>query len=483
MEHETNTFSPVPTPWDSFGPNGPYIGKEVTAAMKGTKTPIGAFIDLANKINADIRTPIAGLALPSGPVDLVAFQKFCDLICEEVSIGCDAVFLDLHGAMVVKNGSLDGEGTLLKKIRNINSKVPIAVSLDLHANVTEDIVNNCDVIVGYKTYPHIDMYETGYLAGSILLKSLKQEINPVMAWINQPILAHTLKMDTKEGAMAKLAAIAQSSETGDVLAASAFGGFPMADIPTAGMSSVVVTDGNKKLAKTTCNKIMQLAWTNRSEFIWEDIPLVKSIKKAARIDKGPVLLIDHADNCASGGTQDTMHVLKEALKQGLKEIAVGPIKDPEAVEKLIKIGKGITVTLNIGGKVDMPAINILGEPLRLTGVVKNITDGKYLVTGPQFTGMTMRMGRTVVFETDRAEIVITEELQEPLDLGVFTSVGINPTKKQYLLLKSRMYFKPVFGPIASEVVYCNGTGVTASDWRLFEYKNIRRPIYPIDKFP
>ncbi len=482
MEHETNTFSPVATPWDSFGPEGPFIGQDVVTAMTGTKTPIGAFLDIAKKEKAEIITPISGLALPSGPVDLSAYNRFCDLICNEVAKGCDAVFLDLHGAMVVKNGPLDGEGVLLKKLRDIDPLVPIAVSLDLHANVTPLMVHNCNVMSGYKTYPHIDMYETGYLAGSILVDSLKGNVNPVMAWQSTPILAHTLKMDTKKGAMKAYAMRAKNAEGGDVLSASAFGGFPMADIPDAGMSVVVVTNGRKKLAESTCKNILQGAWENREDFIWSDVPLVDAIKQAKTINEGPVLLIDHADNCASGGTQDTMHVLKEALKQGLNDIAVGPIKDPGAVEIMSKIGIGGKVSLDIGGKLDMPAINKMGEPLRLKGRVKNITDGKYVVTGPQFTGMTMHMGKTAVLETSEAEIVVTEKLQEPLDIGVFTSVGIDPAKKHYLLLKSRMYFQPVFGPIAKEVIYCNGVGVTSSDWNLFQYRNVRRPIYPLDTF-
>ena len=483
MEHETNTFSPIPTPWESFGPDGPYVGDEVVRAMSGTKTPIGAFIELANKLNADISTPVAGLALPSGPVDLTAYERICDLICAQAKLGCDAIFLDLHGAMVVKNGPLDGEGNLLRRLKDINPEVPIAVSLDLHANVTDLMVKNCDVIAGYKTYPHIDMFETGFLAGSILIDALKGKIKPVMVWKNSPILAHTLKMDTDQGAMREYVELAKKLETGKVLAASAFGGFPMADIPSAGMSSVVVTNGDKELGETTCNKIMKLAWENRTRFIWRDIPLETALSKAAKFEEGPILLIDHSDNCASGGTQDTMDVLKIALEHNLDQIGVGPVRDPEAVKTLIQAGLGNEVSLKIGGKIDMPAIQKKGEPLQLTGFVKNITSGEYIVTGPQFTGMTMFMGNTVLFETDEAEIVITERLQEPWDLGVFTSVGLDPTKKRYLILKSRMYFKPVFGTMATEIIYCNGSGVTSSDWKLFDYKNVRRPIYPLDEEP
>lgn len=481
MEHETNTFSPVETPWESFGPSGPYIGEEAYRAMKSTKTPIGAFIDVAESVNAEVITPVAGFAYPSGPVSGEAYDRFCNLIIGAIQKDCDLIMLDLHGAMVVKDRTLDGEGTLLGKIREAAPFTPIAVSLDLHANITAAMVNNANIIVGYKTYPHIDMYETGALAGDLLLQLHRGEINPKMSWSNIPLLAQTLKMNTSEGAMKEYAERAALSEQNPkVLVSSAFGGFPMADIPDAGMSAVVITNDDEQLARTECSEILEVAWKQKEEFIWEDTPLKEAISHAKSLAEGPILLLDHPDNCATGATQDTMTTLREALEQGLTDIAVGPIRDPEAVETLILAGLGAQVSLPVGGKTDMPAINKKGEPLQLTGIVKNITDGRYVITGPQFTGVEASMGRTVVFDTGDAEIVITEKLQEPWDRGVFTSVGIEPTQKKYLLLKSRMYFRPVFLPIAKHSVYCAGVGVGSSDWTMFNYEKIRRPIFPLD---
>ena len=187
MQHETNTFSPVPTPWEAFGNNGPFIGSDALEAMSGTALPMAAYLDLARKEGAEIVTPVAAWANPSGPVDGGAYDRICELVCDAVRQGCDAVFLDLHGAMVVEGRTDDGEGTLLERIRAIAPDTPIAVSLDLHANLTERMVRNCNVIAGYKTYPHVDQYEAGELAGGILLRYLKGEIEPVMAWGNRPL--------------------------------------------------------------------------------------------------------------------------------------------------------------------------------------------------------------------------------------------------------------------------------------------------------
>ena len=179
-----------------------------------------------------------------------------------------------------------------------------------------------------------------------------------------------------------------------------------------------------------------------------------------------------------------MYVLKEALRQGLTGIAVGPVRDPEAVARMIEAGVGAKVTLPVGGKMDMPALDRKGEPLELTGVVRAITDGEYTITGPQFQGMRCYMGRSAVLDTGAAQIVVIERNQEPWDRGVFTSVGIDPARQaQFLLLKSRMYFRPVFLPIAKGMVFCDAPGVGTSDWTLFDYRKLRRPIYPLDEFP
>ena len=487
LQHETNTFSPVPTPWESFGGHGgPALGRDALDAMKDTRLPMAAFIHLAQAEGAQIVTPFAAWANPSGPVDGAAFDRFCDILCEEVAKGCDAIFLDLHGAMVVADRTDDGEGTLLERVRAVAPRTPLAVSLDLHANVTDAMVRNATVIAGYKTYPHVDQYEAGHLAGSILWRAIRGEVKPIMAWGNRPLLAHTLRQNTEESPNRDFTDAAREAERQGLLAASAFGGFQQADMREAGVSAVVVSDGNTAEAREACERILDVAWARREDFIYRGRPLDEALAEAKRLGEetgGPILLLDHADNCASGANQDTMYVLRAALAAGLTGIAVGPTRDPEAVAAMIAAGVGATVTLDIGGKMDMPAIGRKGEPLRLTGVVRAITDGEYTVTGPQFTGMRCYMGRTAVLDTGSAEIVLIERNQEPWDRAVFTSVGIDPTRKRFLLLKSRMYFRPVFLPIARGMVFCDAPGVGTSDWTAFEYRKLRRPIYPLDAFP
>lgn len=484
MKHETNTFSPLPTNAEAFGANGPLFGPAAYAAMQGTRTAIGAFLDLAKAEGAEITVPLAADALPGGKVTAAAFETFVTAIVDAVDERCDAVLLDLHGAMVCEHDD-DGEGALLEAIRRRRPDIPIGVALDLHANITQRMIDNATAIVGYKTYPHIDMYEAGQAAGRIVLNALAGEVQPVMAWQRVPAIAATLCMGTTgPGPMTDLAAAARRAEvTREVLAASVFGGFPMADVPAPGLSVVAVADRDALRAQRVARRLAAEAWARRDAFIYRSEPLAQSVARAKSLAdrKGPVLLIDHADNCASGGTQDTMHVVAEVLRQGLRDVAVAAIRDPGAVGRLAEIGVGGTATIDLGGKTALPALGLKGEPLRLTGRINFVGEGEFVITGPMLTGVSASMGRSVVFETEGVEIVVTEKPYEPWDLGVFRCVGIEPTAKRFLVLKSRMHYRAVFAPIAGSIVECDGVGVTSSNLELFRFDKLARPVFPFDR--
>ncbi len=480
MKHETNTFSPVPTPLSRFGMGAPRFGEAAIEAFEGTNTPMAAFLDLARAEGAEIVAAVAAEAWPSGPVEASAYRTITEAIVDAIGRGCDAAFLDLHGAMVPETND-DGEGHLLERIRSIAPDLPIAVGLDLHANLTERMVKNSTALVGYKTYPHVDMHEAGEQAGQIVLGALKGQCKPVMHWNNRPMLPHTLKMGTDAGPMKDLIDRARAAEWEGALAATVFGGFPIADIEEAGLSAVVIADGDEAKAESLCESLLDRAWELRADFVYPAKPLSQSIAEAKAFEEGPIILVDHADNCASGGTQDTTAVLAEIVKAGLKDVAVFSINDPEAVAKLIAAGVGARVRLALGGKIDMPALGLKGEPLEVTGVVRHISDGEFTITGPMYTGVRASFGRSAVLDTGNVEIVVTSRNHEPFDLGVFRSLGIEPTQKKYLMLKSRIHFRAGFLPIAKHIVECAGVGVTSSDYGLFKFKKLRRPIYPIDK--
>lgn len=483
LNHETNTFSPIATPLDAFAPQW---DEAAYRDQKGARTAMGAFLDIADALGATIVTPIAAMANPSAAVASDAYTLMNDAILRSIGAGCDAIMLDLHGAMVAENAE-DGEGSLLQKIREIAPDTPLCVALDLHGNVTQKIIDNADIIVSFKTYPHIDMYEAGEHAGRLLVDMLQQKKRPVVGWCQLPLLSATLTSDTSNSAMQRAvqAAIAAESEEG-ILAVSIFAGFPLSDFRDAGMSVVVVADNDVDLANQVAEKIARSMWRERDGFVYDSKPLKQSLAHAKQMaageGAGPVLLLDHSDNVMSGGTCNTMDVLEAAIAEGLNDIGVGPISDPDAVAALISAGIGATVTVALGNKVALIKQGITKFPLSLTGKVLAITNGEFLVTGPIYTGSTIHMGKSVLFDIGVAQIVVTEERVEPYDLGVFTSMGLEPAKKAFLLLKSRMYCRPVFGPISRGLEECDSDtgGPTSSNFGLFPIRNVRRPIYPLD---
>lgn len=483
FQHETNTFSPVATPLTSFNAK---FGIDAYNSQVGSEMPMGAYLQIAEELRATIVTPFAGEADPSDRVTSEAFEVACDSITAAVAQGCDGVMLELHGAMVAE-GAEDGEGELLARVRAVAPNAPICVSLDMHANVSQRMVESADIIVGYKTYPHVDYHETGMHAGRLLQRALAGEIRPVVRWCQLPILAHTLAMSTDRGAMrqAVKAAVNAESEPG-VLAVSVFGGFPLADVRDAGMSVVVTTDGDPILAQSIADRIAQSIWNERSAFVYRSPPLAQSLaaaqQLAARPGHGPVLLFDHSDNCYSGGSCDTMDVLQAALTAGLTGIATSPICDPEAVHQLLAVGLGGMTTVQLGNKSSFHNLGLSKSPMSLTGRVTAISDGDVWIKRGDFAPMLQRLGRSVVFDVGAAEIIVSEQRVEPYGLEVFNSLGLTPSGKRYLLIKSRMHCRPIFMPIARGLVECDADdgGPTSSNLGLFPIRSMRRPLYPLD---
>ena len=486
MKHETNTFSPVPTPIGRFavGTPMPLEGEAAIAALRGTGSAIGAFIELAEKAGARITVPVAGSAWPSGPVEDEAFEYMASRICEAVAKGKpDGILLDLHGAMVTESLE-DGEGELLARLRSIAPKTPIAVALDMHTNMYPEIVANADIIAGYQTYPHVDVYETGLRAGNALFRMLARKVVPAMAWGQRSMLPHVMRQSSLDSPNREIQARCRAMEKEGALCASLFVGFPHADIVNAGLSAVVVTDNDPALARRWCNELLDMAWASRAKWVYEVEPLAQSFMRAkgmtATMAARPVVLLDHYDNAASGGTMDTMAVLGGILEAGLENVGAFAIYDPTAVRQMKEAGLGANVTLSLGGKLDMPSLGLTGKPLEVSGKVKNLTNGQFRNRGPMSKGVLMDMGPTAVMDTGKVEIVVISRQQEPNDLECFASQGIDPTKKSYLMLKSRVHWRAGFGDLAKATVECAGVGVCTSDYGVLDFRKVRRPIYPLD---
>lgn len=482
MKHETNTFSPVPTPLARFTRGSTKLprGEVVRQAYGGTNSGIAAFLDICDAQGWEAVTPVAANAWPSGPVEDEAYETIVAAIMEAIEAGCDAAMLDLHGAMVTQSLE-DGEGELLRRIRAVAPELPIAVALDMHCNLYPGIVENCTILAGYQTYPHIDTYQTAKRSGEILVRALKGEVAPTMAWGNRPMLPHIMEQGTADGPNHALQERCRAMEaSGEALMATLFTGFPHADIRNACLSVAVATDGDMARAEALRDELLDIAWRERETFVYQIEPLAESLARAKAMEEGPVILLDHYDNAASGGTMDTMTVLSGILDAGLEDVAAFAIHDPGAVQEMMAAGVGSDITIDLGGKLAMPSIGEAGTPLKVNGRITRLTDGRFRNKGPMGTGVLMDMGPTAVLDTGKVEIVVISKHQEPNDLNAFYSVGIDPWQKRYVMIKSRVHWRAGLGELARHVVDCAGTGVCTSDYSQLTFNNVRRPIYPLD---
>lgn len=491
FQHETNTFSSLKTPLEAFakpaGYTDPPAGAQAIAAYGKADFAFAAMLDAVLARGDEVVVPVAAYAEPSGLVLDSAFDAIAGRICAAVGAGCDAVLLDLHGAMVTESYT-DGEGELLRLIRACAPDVPIAVALDFHANLTATMVENSTVIDGYRTYPHVDMYETGERAVSSLLRILDEGLATQQCFRTLPIMTHLLRQSPLDQPMQAImeGMVAELEAQDELLNAALFAGFPLADIPHVGLGIVVLQQTGSDGASKAENLITQLAQkihAQRQNFTYTPQPLTESIRHARQLTEFPVVVVDLSDGCGAGGNTDDMTVLQEMLAQGCEQIVAGPLWDAAAVDYMITQGQGSTVELEIGGHTDTPALGLRGTGLSCRGVVRTITDGRFAISGPMQTGLVVQLGRTVVLDIGQALLLVCEERWEPYDPGCFTHAGIDPFALRYVLIKSRQHFRATFEAPAQHIVLADAPGVANVPFKVENYQHLTRPIYPLDDWP
>jgi len=486
LSHETNTFSPVPTKIERFCRDATTLlsGRVAVDFYRGTGTCMGGFLAVADEIGADIVVPVCASAPPSGPVDSEAYETFCRMITDAVAVGgFDALWLELHGAMVTEHFD-DGEGELLRRIRAIDPDTPLCVAYDMHANVFDAMVGNAQIVAGYHTYPHVDQRQTAERAARALLRVMQREVKPTSAWGAAPMLPHVMAQGTHQAPNKDLQAMCAAWEaSGRALAASLFVGFPHADVEMAGLSAVVVTDNDPADAQAKVDELLGFAWKARREFMFDIEPLETSVRRAKQLGapgRLPVVLLDHYDNCASGGTMDTTDTLREIIRQDLDDVVFFGIYDPDAVQRAIQAGVGATVTLSIGAKLPMPLLPVASTPLTVTGTMQTISAGSFRLKGGLTPGLQLFMGPTVVLDTGKVQIVLLSRHIEPTAQEMLQILGIDPSRKKYVAIKSRVHWRADLGKIAREIVECAGVGVCTSDYAQLTFRKLRRPLFPLD---
>jgi microcystin degradation protein MlrC len=340
------------------------------------------------------------------------------------------------------------------------------------------------VLSGYHTYPHIDQRQTAERAARALLRVMKGEVKPTSAWGRAPMLPHVMAQGTHRFPNKDLQEkCAEWEASGRALTASLFVGFPHADVANAGLSAVVCTDNNPADAQAMVDELLGMAWQAREQFMFDIEPLEQSVTRAKALGQDgalPVVLLDHYDNCASGGTMDTTDTLREIIRQGLDDVVFFGIYDPEAVQQAIAAGVGATVTLTIGAKLPMPQLPVASSPLTVTGTVQTISSGNFRLKGGLTPGLPIYMGTTAVLDTGKVQIVLLSRHIEPTAQEMIQVLGIDPTKKKYVAIKSRVHWRADIGKIAREIVECAGVGVCTSDYSQLTFRKVKRPVFPLE---
>lgn len=485
ISQETNTFQWQPTTLEDFqrGSSAIHRGDEIFA-LENTGTVYGGIIAEAKRLGVELIPTTFARAVPGGRVTRHAFETLRDEIIEGMRRAqpFDGVLLVLHGAMALEHHD-DGEGLLLRAVRDlVGPDIPIVSPLDLHTNLSDDMVALADAFVGYKQYPHVDTPETGARALQILVDTVRRRIRPTMAHVRLPLILPNQSMVTTWQSPLKTAidrAREIEREPG-VVAATVLGGFPFADVPFAGVATLVVTDNDPTLARRYAVELARICWELRDDFTVHPTPIADAIAEAMAAPEGSVyVLADIADSGASGTAGDGTAVLQGLLEANARSAAVAQIMDPEAVQACIDAGVGSTVTLRVGGKHD----RLHGEPVQVTGKVRLIHEGGFVLAGPMGKGTLASRGKTVVLEIggrDGIELQLTELRGHPNDLNFFRAFGIEPTERRILVLKSAAHFRAAFEPIATKVIEVDAPGISSPRLERFPYRALRRPIYPLD---
>jgi microcystin degradation protein MlrC len=477
--HETNTFSNVKSDLDRFKEMGITEGDEFFNIYRDTRSIGGAFIEVAEEKGFELIPTLWNNVFAWGMVTDEALDYMLDRMIGHIkdTPQVDGVLLQLHGAMVAESYQ-DAEAHILGEIRKVVSDgVPIVATLDLHANLSNRTVELADILVGYDTYPHVDPYERGLEAAELMYRLLKGEINPTAAHEKPPMMIAPPAQKTGYYPMKAVYELAHEIEREEgVLNVTVLPGYPYSDIEYAGMDIIVTTDDDMELAREKAKEISDFTWIRRRQFLSDVLPVKEAVRRAIAAPEGPIVLADQADNPGGGAPADGTAILQELLRQEAKNVVICLIRDPEAVSKAIEAGVGSTINMDIGGKTD----DIHGKPVNVTGYVKHISDGKFKRKSIMGRGLTTDLGRTVVFDVDGIEIMLTEIRVQPTDLEQYRHFGIEPTEKDIIVVKSAVHFRAVHEPIAKEIIEVDGPGIHGTRLSGYEYKNVPQNIFPLD---
>jgi microcystin degradation protein MlrC len=485
VQHETNTFSSTPTTIADFLRDsncGPDLagGETVFNRFSGTGSIHGGYIAGAQSMGVELIPLLSAKAQPSGIVEQDAFDTLLGRFLERLSatLPVDGVLLDLHGAMVTEHHE-DAEGAFAAAVREVvGPDMPMIVTLDLHANITQRLAELADVIIGFDTYPHVDMHERGDEAVRLLASIIRGEVRPVQAYRQLPLMTMPpMQCTLREPMQSLMRRVHDMESQAGVLTATVSMGFPFADIHDAGVSVLVTVDGDADLANAKADELADWLWNLRDDLQ----PQLTSIEDAIRFanehpDDGMIIFADGSDNPGGGAPCDGTVALRALIDAEFEGAVVGVICDPETASQAHAAGVGQTIEVRLGAKID----DQHGTPVECEAYVRALCDGSFTYRGPMMRGIVDNLGPTATLVVGGVEVVVSTHRRQLLDAELLRIAGIDPTSRRLLVVKSAVHFRADLGPMAAHIFDADTPGIHRPDFACFDYRNVRRPIYPLD---
>lgn len=478
--HETNTFGPSPATLNDFLEGGGMAplteGETLFSALADSNVGLCGFMDGAREQGWTLLPTLWTTASPSAHVTEEAFEHIVARLLAhlERAMPLAGVYLDLHGAMVTTHLD-DGEGEILRRVRAlVGPQIPIVASLDLHGNVTPLMVNEADMLIAYRTYPHVDMAETGWRCATAMAALLGQKRRPAKAFRQLDFLMPIAWQCTDELPCRALYADIRALETPAVPSVSFLTGFPAADIPDCG-PSVLVYGEDQAEGNRIADALVADIKAQEAAFAGRVLSPEDGVREAMRLvgqGVAPVVIADTQDNPGAGGNSDTMGMLRALIACGAGGAAIGNIFDPQAALAAHEAGVDAVIDLSLGGRS-----NIEGDaPLRASFVVEALSDGRFVADGPYYGGARLDMGPSACLRIDDVRVVVVSRKAQMADQAMYRSVGIEPRAQHILVNKSSVHFRADFAPIARTILVCAAPGPMAVDPATLPWQRLRQGV-------
>ncbi len=482
--HETSTCVQTSTTLKDFEfDRGIIRGDDVLQRFEGTNVCTGGFIEGAKRYGFEPVPLLRTAAFPGGLIVRDDYEALKQELLDRLSAAerdggpVDGVLLDLHGAMVVE-GIDDGDGDVIAAVRTaIGPDRPIVVTQDLHGNHTQQRVEQADALVGYDTFPHIDMAERGLEAAQIIAQTVRGEIRPEMAIHQLPMFWSTRCQITAHAPMDEVIQLMHAMEQrAGIISITIATGFPWADVPDVGSSVIVVADGDHDLAQQTADELGKWIWDRRERWDSAPIAVCDALAEGERVGKYPIILADHTDNTGGGSPGDSTEVLRTFLELQLQDALLLYLVDPEVARQAHAAGVGARISVSLGGKSDP----VQGPPVDAEAEVVAISQGEFAYDGPMFAGLTGNMGTSAWLRIGGVSIVVVSAREQPFDPAFARSLGIDCPSMKYIAVKSAAHFRAAFEPFAGSIFNVDAAGIHTHIFKNLPYKKRTRPVFPVE---